>query len=147
MTVVFLSEVPPDYPERIRVCGPRRFFQPGCVGRCPVRLCEGPVELATEVKVLPPLIGRGVPRSTEGYCGWIGSGSDGFPKMLTGLPSTRANIPEATIGLIKKDHTKYCEPGAACPTNTYLAVLSAYRSNQLSHQQPPSWQHRSSLAI
>ena len=31
---------------------------------------------ATEVNVMPPFIGRGVPRSTEGYCGWIGSGSD-----------------------------------------------------------------------
>ena len=57
----------------------------------------GPVKPATVVKVLPPLIGRGVPRSTEGYYGWIGSGSHGFPKSRP--------IPEATIGLTKKDHT------------------------------------------
>ena len=55
------------------------------------KIAHAETQLATEVKVMPPLIGRGVPRSTEGCCGWIGPGSDGVPKMLTDLLSPQAN--------------------------------------------------------
>ena len=39
-------------------CAPWRFFQPGCVGRRPIRVWGGPVEPTTVVKVEAPLNGR-----------------------------------------------------------------------------------------
>ena len=95
----------PDHPERIRVCGPRRFFQPGYVGRCPIRVRGGPVELATVVKVEAPLNGRvlwkGLPRVLRPRA------CSGSPYRINkkGQHQAPALVPEAPIGYIKKEST------------------------------------------
>ena len=79
----------PDYPERISSVAPGGSFSRAVVGRCPIRVCGGPVEPATVVKVEAPLNGR-VPS-----CGRACLGS--YDPAL---------VPETPIGLIKKDSTK-----------------------------------------
>ena len=63
----------------------------------------GPVEIATEVKVMPPLIRRGVPCQRKGTADGLVPGLTGFPRCSR-VSQVPRPIPEATIGLIKKDH-------------------------------------------
>jgi hypothetical protein len=62
-----LVEVSPRLSRTDLVCGPRRFFQPGCCRQVPHKGRGGPVEPATVVKVEAPLNGR--------VCGWVYLGS------------------------------------------------------------------------
>ena len=77
----------PDYPERISSVAPGGSFSRAVVGRCPIRVWGGPVEPATVAKVEAPRNGR--------VRGWACLGSN-----------DPALVPEAPIGLIKKDSTK-----------------------------------------
>ena len=73
-----------------------------------------------EVKVMPPFIGRGVPRSTEGYCGWIGSGSEWDPRL----------IPAATIGLIKRGPHQSSGNGPEAPGSEAPGPYGAARKER-----------------
>ena len=77
-------------------------------------------KLATSIKVMPPLIGRGVPRSTEGYCGWIGSGSEWDPRL----------IPAATIGLIKRGPHQSSGNGPEAPGSEAPGPYGAARKER-----------------
>ena len=77
----------PEHPERVSPLAPGGSFSRAVVGRCPIRVCGGPVEPATVAKVEAPLNGR--------VCGRACLGS--YDPAL---------VPEAPIGLIKKDSTK-----------------------------------------